>query len=56
MKVLIIGGVAGERLLLQDSVDWMKKQRLLCLRGEFISFANCGLPYYIGAILIKDQP
>lgn len=48
-KILIVGGVAGGataaarlRRLNEDV------QIILFERGEYISFANCGLPYYIG--------
>lgn len=49
MKILIIGGVAGgascaARLRRLDE----KAEIIMLERGEFISFANCGLPYYIG--------
>ena len=55
MKVLIIGGVAGgattaTRLRRLDE----KAQIIVFERGEFVSFANCGLPYYIGDI-IKEK-
>ena len=48
-KVLIIGGVAGgvsaaARLRRLDE----SAEIILLERGEYISFANCGLPYYIG--------
>lgn len=49
MKILIVGGVAGgasaaarARRLSEDA------EIILFERGEYISFANCGLPYYIG--------
>ena len=39
----------------RDAGDWMKAQRLLLLdRGPYVSFANCGLPYYVGDV-IKDE-
>lgn len=49
MKVIIVGGVAGgataaARLRRLDETA----EIILLERGEFISFANCGLPYYIG--------
>lgn len=49
MKVLIVGGVAGgasaaARLRRLDE----HAQIILFERGEYISFANCGLPYFIG--------
>lgn len=48
-KYVIIGGVAGgattaARLRRIDE----KSEIVLFERGEFISYANCGLPYYIG--------
>ena len=55
MKVIIVGGVAGgattaTRLRRLDE----NSEIILFERGEHISFANCGLPYYIGNI-IKDE-
>ncbi|MHB1313963.1 MAG: FAD-dependent oxidoreductase [Christensenellales bacterium] len=49
MKVAIIGGVAGgasaaTRLRRLDE----KAEIIMFERGEYVSFANCGLPYYIG--------
>jgi NADPH-dependent 2,4-dienoyl-CoA reductase/sulfur reductase-like enzyme len=48
-KYLIIGGVAGgvttaARLRRLDE----KSEIIVFERGEYISYANCGLPYYIG--------
>ena len=52
MKILIVGGVAGgagcaARLRRNDE----NAQIILFEKGEFISFANCGLPYYIGQVI-----
>lgn len=49
MKTIIIGGVAGgasaaARLRRLDE----QAEIIILERGEFVSFANCGLPYYIG--------
>ncbi len=48
-KVIIVGGVAGGATaaakLRRISED---VEIILIERGEYISFANCGLPYYIG--------
>ncbi|MFA5713611.1 MAG: FAD-dependent oxidoreductase [Bacteroidales bacterium] len=49
MKYIIVGGVAGgasvaARLRRNDE----NAQIILFERGEYISYANCGLPYYIG--------
>lgn len=54
-KVLIVGGVAGgasaaARLRRLDE----QAQIILLERDEHISFANCGLPYYIGET-IQDR-
>lgn len=48
-KILIVGGVAGgasaaARLRRLDE----HAEIVMFERGEYISFANCGLPYYIG--------
>lgn len=51
-KILIVGGVAGgataaarlRRLNEEDEI-------IIFERGEYISFANCGLPYYIGNVI-----
>ncbi|NLV51369.1 MAG: FAD-dependent oxidoreductase [Clostridiales bacterium] len=52
LKVIIIGGVAGGascaarlRRLDKDS------EIILIERGEYISYANCGLPYHIGDVI-----
>ena len=52
MKVVIVGGVAGgaslaARLRRLDE----NAQIIMFERGSYISFANCGLPYYIGGII-----
>jgi CoA-disulfide reductase len=54
-KVLIVGGVAGgastaARLRRLDE----NAEIIMFERDEYISFANCGLPYYIGET-IKDR-
>ncbi|MFD1020947.1 FAD-dependent oxidoreductase [Thalassobacillus hwangdonensis] len=51
-KIIIVGGVAGgataaarlRRLSEEDEIIMLEK-------GEYISFANCGLPYYIGGVI-----
>lgn len=55
MKTIIIGGVAGgasaaARLRRLDE----QAEIVLLERGEFISFANCGLPYYIGGEITQQ--
>lgn len=55
-KVVIIGGVAGgasaaARLRRLDE----NAQIIILERGEHISFANCGLPYYVSGVINKRQ-
>ena len=52
MKTVIIGGVAGgasaaARLRRLDE----SAEIIILERGEYVSFANCGLPYYIGGAI-----
>ena len=56
MKVLIVGGVAGgagtaARLRRNDE----QAEIILFEKGEYISFANCGLPYYIGGTITERE-
>lgn len=54
-KVIIIGGVAGGASAAARLRRLDEEINIIMLeRGEYISFANCGLPYYIGGI-IKDR-
>ena len=51
-KVIIVGGVAGgasaaARLRRVDE----NAQIIMFEKGEYISFANCGLPYYVGGAI-----
>ena len=55
MKVIIVGGVAGgagtaARLRRLDE----NAEIIMLERGDYISYANCGLPYYIGGV-IQDR-
>ncbi len=56
MKVIIVGGVAGgattaTRLRRLDE----NSEIILFERGEHISFANCGLPYYVGDVIKNEE-
>jgi NADPH-dependent 2,4-dienoyl-CoA reductase/sulfur reductase-like enzyme len=51
-KIIIVGGVAGgataaARLRRLDE----NAQIIMFERGSFISYANCGLPYYVGDVI-----
>lgn len=56
MKTVIIGGVAGgasaaARLRRLDETA----QIIILERGEYVSFANCGLPYYISGVITEKN-
>ena len=56
MKVIIVGGNAGgascaARLRRLDE----KAEILMVERGPYVSYANCGLPYYIGGVIEKES-
>jgi NADPH-dependent 2,4-dienoyl-CoA reductase/sulfur reductase-like enzyme/rhodanese-related sulfurtransferase len=56
MKVCIVGGVAGgagvaARLRRHDENTTI----IMFEKGEHISYANCGLPYYIGDVITDEK-
>ena len=56
MKYVIIGGVAGgataaARLRRVDE----QAEIILLEKGKYISYANCGLPYYIGGVIAERE-
>lgn len=56
MKVVIIGGVAGgataaARIRRLDE----KAEVIVFERSGFISYANCGLPYYVGGVITDPE-
>ncbi|HWP41522.1 MAG TPA: FAD-dependent oxidoreductase, partial [Tepidisphaeraceae bacterium] len=53
-RIVIIGGVAGGMSAATRARRMNEHARIIVIeRGGYISFANCGLPYYIGGA-IKD--
>ena len=57
MKVVIVGGVAGgasaaARLRRLDE----HAQIVMIERSGYMSYANCGLPYYVGGVIVdRDE-
>ncbi len=52
MKIVIVGGVAGGATAATRLRRLNEKDEIVLFeRGEYISFANCGLPYYIGEVI-----
>ncbi|HMA67336.1 MAG TPA: FAD-dependent oxidoreductase, partial [Desulfosalsimonadaceae bacterium] len=55
MKLLVIGGVAGGATAAARARRLNEEAEIVVFeRGEYISFANCGLPYHIGEV-IKER-
>jgi NADPH-dependent 2,4-dienoyl-CoA reductase/sulfur reductase-like enzyme/rhodanese-related sulfurtransferase len=55
MKVVIIGGVAGgascaARLRRLDE----NAEIVMVERGPYVSYANCGLPYHVGGVIVDE--
>ncbi len=54
MKLLIIGGVAGGATAAARARRLSEKAEITLLeRGPYVSFANCGLPYFISGDITK---
>ncbi|MEG0518596.1 MAG: FAD-dependent oxidoreductase [Bacteroidales bacterium] len=55
MKYIIVGGVAGGATAAARIRRIDEKNDIILLeKGDYISYANCGLPYYIGGV-IKER-
>ena len=55
-KLLIVGGVAGGATAAARARRLDEHAEIILFeRGEHISFANCGLPYYIGEFIAKRE-
>ena len=56
MKVLIIGGVAGGATA-AARIRRLDEQAEITVfeRSGYISYANCGLPYYIGGVITDPE-
>jgi len=54
-RVVIIGGVAGGATAAARLRRLMEDIEIIVIeRGPYVSFANCGLPYYVGTV-IKER-
>lgn len=56
LKVVIVGGVAGgascaARLRRLDE----NAEIIMVERGPYVSYANCGLPYYVGGLIPRES-
>ncbi len=55
MKIVIVGGVAGGASAAAKARRTNEAAEISIFeRGPYVSFANCGLPYYVGDT-IRDR-
>ena len=55
-KIIIVGGVAGGASAAARLRRLREDLEITVLeRGPFVSFANCGLPYYIGHVIKEEK-
>ena len=56
MKIIIIGGVAGGATTAARIRRTNETAEIILLeKGKYISYANCGLPYYIGGVIEERE-
>lgn len=55
-RTIIVGGVAGgATAAARLSRLGTDREIIIIVRGKHVSFANCGLPYYIGGVIEKES-
>lgn len=55
-RILIVGGVAGGASCATRARRLSEKAQITVIeRGPYVSFANCGLPYYVGDIITEEE-
>ena len=55
-RILIVGGVAGGASCAARARRLSETARIIMFdRGPYVSFANCGLPYYVGDVIKKEE-
>lgn len=56
MNVLVIGGVAaGTKVAAKLKRDNYNTNITILTKGKDISYAGCGLPYYVGNVIEKQE-
>ena len=56
MKILIVGGVAGGATAATRLRRLSEENEVIIFeKGQYVSFANCGLPYHIGGTIHKRE-
>jgi NADPH-dependent 2,4-dienoyl-CoA reductase/sulfur reductase-like enzyme/rhodanese-related sulfurtransferase len=55
-RIFIVGGVAGGASCAARARRLDEHAEIvLCERGPYVSFANCGLPYYVGRVIVRED-
>jgi NADPH-dependent 2,4-dienoyl-CoA reductase/sulfur reductase-like enzyme/rhodanese-related sulfurtransferase len=55
-RILIVGGVAGGASCAARARRLSETAKIIMFeRGLFVSFANCGLPYYVGDVITDEK-
>ena len=55
-KIVIIGGVAGGASCAARCRRLDESAKIIVIdRGPYVSFANCGLPYYVGDVIKEES-
>jgi NADPH-dependent 2,4-dienoyl-CoA reductase/sulfur reductase-like enzyme/rhodanese-related sulfurtransferase len=55
-RILVVGGVAGGASCVARARRLSEADDIIMFdRGEYVSFANCGLPYYVGDVIKEEE-
>ena len=55
-RILVVGGVAGGASCVARARRLSETADIIMFdRGEYVSFANCGLPYYVGDVIKEEE-
>ena len=55
-RLLVVGGVAGGATAAARARRLDENAEIILFeRGEYVSFANCGLPYYVGEVIKRRE-
>jgi len=55
-RIVVIGGVAGGAACASRCRRLDENARIVIIdRGPYVSFANCGLPYYVGDVITDES-
>ncbi|MBE0430803.1 MAG: FAD-dependent oxidoreductase [Dehalococcoidia bacterium] len=55
-RILVVGGVAGGATCAARARRLSEKAEIIVFeRGPYVSFANCGLPYYVGDVIPEEE-